>query len=466
MAFWPTKYDESQKRRGTARPVNPALAPAILAPAAPLPAAPPQSDQPPRAIAEARVILRLNALLRGVITPLRADDVLALLEPHRPRLTPKPLNPLAGMVGQPQGRMHDALLRPIGQIITDVLLPGVRDHLIDRLVKNHTLREDSLPSAVDLAEAMRSLVGRMRGGGRGHLMAVVAAVEADARATADRVTRETAPIDVGGIDRLARALLRFEVRRLVLDALGATSALNDTIYQARRLARFALRRATEAIDGFSADRGLRALHASLATLAQADGLIVIALRNLDDQSETKEESGPFVEPADRKAMNDWLTAAWRLSDTLFDLVGKAATGGDLDDLLFAAMLRQLRSLHHFCADLAHDGRPATVDTLKGRLIARSVETAQSVGDHLIAALLARPPDRPKARRLLTRGRMVAQLLYDMEQDAAVEDLALRLLLAEQALAQDGQTLGERPDKMSGFVGAVTYPTKGADTAHS
>ena len=107
-----------------------------------------------------------------------------------------------------------------------------------------------------------------------------------------------------------------------------------------------------------------------------------------------------------------------------------------------------------------------MDTLKGRLIARSVETAQSVGDHLIAALLARPPDRAKARRLLTRGRMVAQLLYDMEQDAAVEDLALRLLLAEQALAQDEQTLGERPDKMSGFVGAVTYPTKGGDTAHS
>ena len=38
---------------------------------------------------------------------------------------PKPVNPLPALVGQPQGRMLDALLRPIGQIITDVLLPGI-----------------------------------------------------------------------------------------------------------------------------------------------------------------------------------------------------------------------------------------------------------------------------------------------------------------------------------------------------
>ncbi len=434
MAFWPTKYDTSQQRR-TAKP---AARTVVGSPPAPPSATPPEdgTTKPPRAIDEARTILRLNSLLRGAITPVRADSVLELVEPHRPRLTPKPLNPLAGMVGQPQGRMLEALLRPIGQIVTDVLLPGVRDHLIDRLVRNQTLHDASLPSAVDVADAMRALVERLRGGGRGHLVAVVHAMEADARATADRLTRDTAPIDEGGIDRLARALLRFEVRRMVLEALGATTALNDTTYQARRLARFSLRRATEALDGFSTDRGLRALHASLATLAQADGLVVIALRNLDDQSESKEESGPFVEPADRKAMTDWLGAVWRLADTLFDLVGRAAAGGELDDLLFAAMIRQLRSLHHFCADLTHDGRPATVDTLKERLIAQTLGTGQSLGDHLIAALLARPPDRGKAERLLTRGRMIAQLLYDMEQDKAVEELALRLVLAGDALGRE------------------------------
>ncbi|MFD1627459.1 hypothetical protein [Azospirillum griseum] len=440
MAFWPTKYDTSQQRRGTTPAARRVVVPSHILPTLPTPASPDDAAaKPPRAIDEARTILRLNSLLRGAITPVRADSVLDLLEPHRPRLTPKPINPLAGMVGQPQGRMLEALLRPIGQIVTDVLLPGVRDHLIDRLVRNQTLHDASLPSAVDVADAMRALVERLRGGGRGHLVAVVHAMEADARATADRLTRDTAPIDEGGIDRLARALLRFEVRRMVLDALGATTALHETTYQARRLARFSLRRATEALDGFSTDRGLRALHASLATLAQADGLVVIAMRNLDDQSESKEESGPFVEPADRKAMTDWLGSVWRLSDTLFDLVGRAAAGGELDDLLFAAMLRQLRSLHHFCADLTHDDRPPTVDTLKDRLIARSLEVGQSLGDHLIASLLAQPPDRRKAERLLTRGRMTAQLLYDMEQDQAVEHLALRLLSAGDALGQNGPT---------------------------
>ncbi|SMH53226.1 hypothetical protein [Azospirillum agricola] len=442
MAVWPTKYDDSHRPdrqrpggnrpRGTALPVLPKPVPPTPAPAFPA------ADTPPRGIDEARTAVRLAKLLRGTITPMRADDVLALLEPHRPRLVPKPVNPLAGLAGQPQGRMLDALLRPIGQIITDVLLPGVRDHLIDRLVAGRTLQEDSLPSAVDLAEAMRALIGRMHGGGRGHLLAVVTAIQSDARATADRMTRETAPIDAGGIDRLARALLRFEVRRMVLDTLGGGAALQDSVYQSRRLARYSLRRATEAINGFVVDRGLKSLHASLATLAQADGLIVIALRNLDDQEETQEESGPFVEPADRKAMTDWLSAAWRLSDTLFDLVGKAAAGGELADLLFEALLRQLRSLHHFCADLTHAGRPAAVDTLKRRLVERSDALAHLTGERLTAALLARPADPAMARRLLTRGRFLAQLLYDMGRDEAVEGLALRLVIAAEALGPDGR----------------------------
>lgn len=435
MAFWPTKYDDSRRRRTPPVPAKTLVRtpPPSPQPAPAVPAAP--DGRPPRGIDEARTALRLAQLLRGTITPLRGDAVLDLLEPHRPRLVPKPVNPLPGLAGQPPGRMLDALLRPIGQIVTDVLLPGVRDHLIDRLVTGRTAHEESLPSAIDLAEAMRALVGRMRGGGKGHLQAVIAAIEADARATADTLTKDRRPIDVGGIDRLARALLRFEVRRMVLEALGGGSALQDVVYQSRRLARYSLHRATEAIEGFVADRGLKALHASLATLAQADGLIVIALRNLDDQEETKEESGPFVEPADRKAMNDWLSAAWRLSDTLFDLVGKAAAGGELDDLLFAALLRQLRSLHHFCADLTHAGRPAAVDTLKQRLVERCDALARQTGEGLVEALLAKPADPALARRLIARGRLLAQLLYDMDRDEAVEELALRIVVAAEALGE-------------------------------
>nr|WP_295827290.1 hypothetical protein [uncultured Azospirillum sp.] len=434
MAFWPTKYDDSRRRRTPPVPAQTLVRPPPPAePATPTPGAP--DSRPPRGMTEARTVLRLAQLLRGSITPLRGDAVLELLEPHRPRLVPKPINPLPGLVGQPPGRLMEALLRPIGQIITDVLLPGVRDHLIDRLVAGRTDHEESLPGAVDLAEAMRTLVSRMRGGGKGHLQAVIAAIEADARATADRLTKDSRPIDVGGIDQLARALLRFEVRRMALEALGGGSALQDVVYQSRRLARYSLRRATEAIEGFVANRGLKTLHASLATLAQADGLIVIALRNLDDQEETKEESGPFVEPADRKAMNDWLSAAWRLSDTLFDLIGKAAAGGELDDLLFAALLRQLRSLHHFCADLSHAGRPAAVDTLKQRLVDRCDTLARLTGERLVEALLAKPADPALARRLMARGRLLAQLLYDMNRDEAVEELALRIVVAAEALGE-------------------------------
>lgn len=433
MAFWPTKYDDSRRRRPSPVPTQALVRPSPPAESAtPTPGVP--DGRPPRGMVEARTTLRLAQLLRGSITPLRGDAVLELLEPHRPRLVPKPINPLPALVGQPPGRLMEALLRPIGQIITDVLLPGVRDHLIDRLVTGRTDHEESLPGAVDLAEAMRMLVSRMRGGGKGHLQAVIAAITADARATADRLTKDSLPIDVGGIDQLARALLRFEVRRMALEALGGGSALQDVVYQSRRLARYSLRRATEAIQGFVADRGIKALHASLATLASVDGLIVIALRNLDDQEESREEASPFVEPADRKALNDYLSAAWRLSDTLFDLVGKAAAGGELDDLLFEALLRQLRGLHHFCADLNHAGRPAALDTLKQRLVERTEALAKLAGERLIETMLRRPADAASARRLLARGRSLAQLLHDMGLDGELEELAMHLVMAREALA--------------------------------
>lgn len=440
MAFWPTKRDDSGYGKRPAPPAakGPPAAKAQPVPPSRLPSPDPAAPAaPPRGIAEVRAAVRLAKLLTGTITPLRADDVLALVEPHRPRLVPRPINPIAGMAGQPQGRLLDALLRPISQIVVDVLLPGMRDHLIDRLVRGRTAGEESQPSAVDVAEAMLSLIGRLHGAGKGSLLAVVAAVETDARESADRITRGTAPLDAGAIDTLARALLKCEVRRLTLEALGATVALQEAIFQSRRVARYSLRRATEAIEGFVTGRGLKALHASLATLASVDGLIVIALRNLDDQAETQEESGPFVEPADRKALNDYLSAAWRLSDTLFDLVGKAAEGGELNELLFEAMVRQLRGLHHFCADLAHTGRPATVDTLKTRLVERTEALATLAGDRLICTLLRRPADPATARRLLGRLRSLTQLLYDMGRDDRLEDLALYLIVAGETLEQAG-----------------------------
>ncbi|MGR0185627.1 hypothetical protein [Azospirillum aestuarii] len=399
---------------------------------------------PLRGAKEARDAVTLARLLRGTITPLRGDEVLALLEPHRPRLVPKPVNPLAAMLGQPQGRLLEALLRPTAPIILDVLLPRLRDHLIDRVVHNKGTAEDGLPGALEVATALRALVALLRGAGRGAVLSVVSAIEADARADADRLVRgeasaagtedDPAGATAGAMDSLAHALLRFEARRLMLETLGATVALRDVVYQSRRLTRHALRRAAEAMDGFGADRGIKALHASLATLASVDGLLVVALRNLDDQEEHREEANAFVEPADRKAMNDCLSAAWRLSDTLFDLVGKAANGGDLDELLFEALLRQLRSLHQFCTDLDHAGRPAVLDTLERRLAERSRALAGMAGERLVGILLARPADPAKARRLLARGQSLAQLLYDMGQDGdELEALALRLVVARDAL---------------------------------
>ncbi|MBP2294151.1 hypothetical protein [Azospirillum rugosum] len=403
--------------------------------------APPPAPTPLRGAREARDAVTLARLLRGTITPMRADEVLALLEPHRPRLVPKPLNPLATMIGQPQGRLLEALLRPTAPIVLDVLLPRLRDHLIDRLVDGKNSDTDELPSALDVAAAMKSLVTLLRGAGRGAMVAVVAALEADARADADRLVRAAPDAEPGApgsgpsntIDALAQALLRFETRRLVLETLGSTTALKDIVYQSRRLTRFALRRATDGVEGFVADRGIKALHASLATLASVDGLVVVVLRNLDDQEESREEASPFVEPADRKALNDYLSAAWRLSDTLFDLVGKAANGGELGDLLFEALLRQLGALHQFCTRIDHAGRPATLDTLEQRLVDRTNALARLAGERLIETILARPCDVAKARRLLARSQSLAQLLYDMGHEEELEELALRLVVAREAL---------------------------------
>lgn len=439
--MWPMKRKEQETRNRAAQP------PRVLLPSAVSEKMPMRSGRAPvplRGAKEARDAVTLARLLRGTITPLRGDEVLALLEPHRPRLVPKPVNPLAAMLGQPQGRLLEALLRPTAPIILDVLLPRLRDHLIDRVVHNKSGTEDGLPGALEVATALRSLVALLRGAGRGAVLSVVSAIEADARADADRLVRGEPPVvaaeddpagvTAGAMDSLAHALLRFEARRLMLETLGATVALRDVVYQSRRLTRHALRRAAEAMDGFGADRGIKALHASLATLASVDGLLVVAMRNLDDQEEHREEANAFVEPADRKAMNDCLSAAWRLSDTLFDLVGKAANGGDLDELLFEALLRQLRSLHQFCTDLDHAGRPAVLDTLERRLAERSRALAGIAGERLVGILLARPADPAKARLLLARGQSLAQLLYDMGQDGdELEALALRLVVARDAL---------------------------------
>ncbi|WP_197711227.1 hypothetical protein [Azospirillum brasilense] len=151
-----------------------------------------RSGRPPvplRGAREARDAVTLARLLRGTITPLRGDEVLALLEPHRPRLVPKPVNPLAAMLGQPQGRLLEALLRPTAPIILDVLLPRLRDHLIDRVVHNKGAAEDGLPGTLEVATALRALVALLRGAGRGAVLSVVSAIEAD-RSEERRVGRE------------------------------------------------------------------------------------------------------------------------------------------------------------------------------------------------------------------------------------------------------------------------------------
>ena len=458
--MWPMKRQDKEARNRAAAPTLalPACAPSDRAdhrPGAPRPV-PPAGPAPLRGLAEARDAVTLARLLRGTITPMRGDEVLALLEPHRPRLVPKPLNPLATMPGQPPGRLLEALLRPTAPIILDVLLPRLRDHLIDRLVGRLVGRPadskdgdgdgdgdgDDLPPVHDVAAAMTSLVRLLRGAGRGAVVSVVAAVEADARADADRLVRATPGPDPGAIDALADALLRFETRRRALETLGSTTALKNVANQSRRLTRFALRCATEGVEGFVADRGIKALHASLATLASVDGLVVVVLRNLNDQEECREEANPFVEPADRKALNDYLSAAWRLSDTLFDLVGKAANGGELGDLLFAALLRQLGALHQFCTRIDHAGRPATLDTLEQRLVGRTNALARLAGERLIGTILARPCDVARARRLLARGQSLAQLLYDMgpeENMEALEELAMHLVVAREALEHGSGT---------------------------
>jgi hypothetical protein len=383
--------------------------------------------------------------------------VLALLEPHRPRLLPKLRNPLEGFSGLSQGRMLETLLRPVTPIIIDVLLPGLRDHLTDRLASYKAeplfapanpvpapsallppaveTGEEATPGVIEVAEAMRALVRLLRGGGRPHLQAVVGAVRTEGRDDADQIVRETRSVTRGSIDGLARALLRFEVRYLLLETLGAEAAVQEIVFQRRRLARFALRQATQAIEGFVTNRGIKALHASLATLASVDGLIVIALRNLDDQQESREEASAFVEPADRKALNDYLSAAWRLSDTLFGMVARATGGGELDDLLFAALLRQLRGLHHFCADLIHEGRPATVDTLERRLVERTRVLTRLANERLVQSLLRRPCDHAASLRMLQRGQSLAQLLLDMGCAEEVEALAVQLVAARDALGQ-------------------------------
>ena len=408
----------------------------VTATSRPLPHPFPTRPTALRGLREARDAIVLARLLRGNISARRATDVLALLEPHRPRLMPKPLNPLEGMVGQPQHRMLEALLRPIAPIVMDVLLPGLRDHLIDRLPGHPADPPESgtaTPSTIDAAEAMRALVRLLRGGGRATLQAVVNMVELDARTDADGLIQTREPVTRGSIDALAGALLRFEVRRLLLEALGATESRQRVVLQGRRLARFALRHATEAIQDFVAVRDIRTLHASLATLASVDGLIVIALRNLDDQQESREERSAFVETADAKVLNDYLSAAWRLSDTLFRMVARAAEGGDLDDLLFAALLRQLRGLHHFCADLTHEERPPAMDRLEQRLVDRTRVLTRLAGERLVQLLLRRPADTEPARRLLHRARLLAQLLLDMGRADEVEEIALRLVIVRDTL---------------------------------
>ena len=157
---------------------------------------------------EAADAVKAAGLLRGPMTPERARDLIALLDPYRRRVfLPVGPNPMHGLVGLPAGRLHEMTLRHVAPVLLDVLLPACREHLTDRLVGR--LRPtasagdgqgepangiDGLPGVIDVATAMRTVLGALRGGGRQHALAVVAAIEHDSRTMARAVARSDAPL--------------------------------------------------------------------------------------------------------------------------------------------------------------------------------------------------------------------------------------------------------------------------------
>lgn len=402
-----------------------------------------------RATHEAADAIRIADHLVGLLTPQRAAVLLTQLAPYRRRLFHAEAgNPLAGVDGLPPARQHELAMRLAAPVLLDVLLPACRDHLLDRLAVPEAATDDApgnedadeddgLPSVVEVAGAMRTMIGALRGGGRQHATAVVAAVEQVSRAMVKRAaTAETPAGTARGVTMLSHTLLRLEALRLMLETLGARGdALGDVAYQSRRVARLALRHAAGTLNNYLDSPNLAALHGSLLVISAVDGLIVVALRILDALEGQEEEETPFVKVADEVALDTYVEAATRLAQVLIRLGGKALLADELDSLLFAAMLRKIKWLHRFCARLGndHSRRPAAIDELADYIVLQSAMLARRAGEWLTDTCSG-TPDPATAHRRIERAEAVADLLTEMNRRHVQDALEARIAAVRATLA--------------------------------
>lgn len=394
-------------------------------------------------VREARDAIVAASLIRRPLSLTKAEALIEHLYPYRTTLRLRAeVNPLHGIVGQEPARLNEMTLRHVSPVLVDALLPATRDYLLDRLIRSRGGDgEGPLPSAVDVADAMRRIVGALNGAGRSILAFTADACEREARSQAERLVRDTGPLGPDSMDRLARGLLRVEMLTFVLDALGSSVGLEHARFQSRRLARVALRRAGDALERFVNDRGLVALHASLSVLAAVDGLIVIALRILDAVRDTPEDRNAFVEPADRADITRYIQAMGRLADALLAMVGRAAVTPTLDDLFFEALIRQIGWMHRFCAHLRHEERPESLGLLQERLAERMARLGGFAGEALVDAAMKPAADPAAVGILLRRTESIAAVLQGMGQPDALEALALRILVVRDTI---GGPQGVRP----------------------
>ncbi|MGQ9366931.1 hypothetical protein [Azospirillum sp. ST 5-10] len=410
---------------------------------------PPPARLPPRRLRhahEAHDAVRAADLLRRPMTLAAAEELLALLEPYRRRVRlPSAGNPFYGLAGQPQARLQETAMRHASPVLIDVLLPACREHLHDRLFGPLAAAQgvpepaeiEGLPSAVDIAGAMRTLLIALRGAGRHHLQAVLASLEGQCRSQVEAIVRADRSVGrPGGVAELSHALLRLEGQRLVMEALGAGQGpLAETAFESRRVARLALRHCAATLNGFVENRSLVTLHGSLAVIAAVDSLIVLAMRMLDSLQDREERPSPFVKPADAQALEDYVDAANRLGRAVFDLLHTVLPEPGFDNLLFVALVRKAKWLHRFASRLGvgHAERPPALDTLCGFLLAQGEALARRTAALLATAAEHRPASRAAADDLLQRAHEVARLMRAMERSAAANILDGRAATVRAAL---------------------------------
>lgn len=427
-------------------PAVPAVAPAggtAAAVSEPGTAAKPRPAAPRRlrGVTESADAVRAARLLRGTLTTERAGDLLVLLHPYRRRvLLPAVTDPRQGLAGQAPARLYDITLRQSAPVLLDVFMPACRDHVIDRLSSVGAVEvpegDASLPSVMDVVDAMRTIARTLRGAGRPHLLAVATAVELESRTLVTNALRrvEVDPSPTHYVSVLSQALMRLEALRLVLETLGAKQGvLAGVAYESRRVARRALRHAADTINAYVDNRDLIRLRDSLTVLAAIDNLLVLALRILDALQDREEEPTPFVKVSDEAVLDDYVDAASRLAQALVVLVRETLTSADFDTLLFAALVRKIKWLYRFCTRLGHARRPPALDELADFLVLQSAMLARRVGDALADSLLCHPPDRALAGVLVDRAAEIADLLPDMNRAHVREALVVRLRAVQDTL---------------------------------